>query len=101
MVPLVSQNKKAYCPCNPNGKWKDERIGENYFCDSVWNEPPLFDEYGCKYNEECCKRTGLRYPVFNVDLGETFEDPLNIRICLDEGTDNENIYIYSFDIFVQ
>ena len=95
---LVSQNGKAYCPCNSNGLWKDKRIGENYFCDSVWNEP-LFDGDGCEYNEECCKHNVP--PFFRVDLGGTFTDPINLRICLDEDTDNENIAIFGYGLLVQ
>ena len=71
-------------------------MGRNYYCESpfitgisrndnqFYASDPLWDGYQCEVT--CC--TGA--PWFSVQLPATTSDSIEVRICGDESTTNEN-----------
>ena len=102
------------CPCtNPPGNLQQVQsfVGTNYFCESgnpsnswtqsIYTSDPLWDGQGCGSNEgTCCAAPGL--PWFHRDYGSaTTTDYLELRICDDEGTNNEDIPVGYYEIYVK
>ena len=89
-------------------------VGSNYYCESAfitgisalttgqsWSDnqfyasDPLWDGYQCEV--ACC--TGA--PWFSVQLPASTSDSIEVRICGDESTANENTPINLLEIYVQ
>ena len=81
-------------------------VGEGYFCESGVNghwvahwylDDPLWDSQGCVSGSTCCDRGG---PWFTTTLSQEASDDIEVRLCLDEGKNNENIGIEQLEILV-
>ena len=95
-------NEREACSSNVNSF-----VGRNYYCESaiaagmLWRDDelyasdPLWDGHQCEII--CC----IGAPWFNVRLPTYTSDPIEVRICGDEGTANENTPINLLEIFVQ
>ena len=60
---------------------------------------PLWDGEGCGSLEaECCATPGL--PLFHQILDAPTTDYIEMRLCIDEVTTNENVLISSYEIYV-
>uniref|UniRef100_A0A1X7VFF1 Apextrin C-terminal domain-containing protein n=1 Tax=Amphimedon queenslandica TaxID=400682 RepID=A0A1X7VFF1_AMPQE len=106
-----------HCPCSLNGHEPPSDIGEYNFCESGfrnWGYPnnhykkyaiedPLWDGKGCHGREtKCCNKEGQRkYMPFFLRETDVTSENLAVRICCDESTDNENVSIGSYEIYVQ
>lgn len=107
-----------HCPCAENGHKPPMDIGEYNFCESGFKnyyhwpnsqykkyaiEDPLWDGKGCHGKEtKCCKKEGQRkYMPFFLRETDLSADDLGVRLCCDESTDNENVSIGSYEIYVQ
>ena len=101
------------CPC-VNGSTAGDRIpsfvGQNYFCESgitQWDGrfiffpdgDPLWDGQGCGSNSTCC--TFNSPPWFNVQLSSPTSDDIEVRLCGDEGTGNEDSPIQLMELYVK
>ncbi len=100
------------CPCNlPPGSSQEVQsfIGDHYFCESgnptgqyaftLYPNDPLWDGEGCGSQEqECCTAPGL--PWFHRSL-DTSTDYLELRLCGDQSSDNENTPISFYEIYVK
>ena len=114
---LMMGNTEVYaffwsCPCN-NGNTVPvvPFIGNNYFCESgisgnswsvtLYTSDPLWDGQGCGSREApCCNVPGL--PWFHRDYGtNTTTDYIELRVCGDEGTDNEDSPVNFYEIYVK
>jgi hypothetical protein len=102
------------CPCA--NAWAAENaepapsfVGNNSFCESgnseggslggiVYDEDPLWDGEQCE--GECCSN-GKSPPWFSVTLPNSTSDDIEVRICGDEDTNNEDTLIQLLEIFVQ
>ena len=73
-------------------------MGDNYFCDASDNGR-LWDGDGCVTGEECCLFNSP--PWFTVQLPEVTTDDIDVRICLDEDSDSENVGIELLKLYVQ
>ena len=84
-------------------------IGNDYFCESGspghWqaNTPyfsdPLWDGKQCgSLEQECCQASGL--PWFHKVLSSTTNDYIELRVCGDESTSNENVPVEKVEIYV-
>ena len=84
-------------------------VGSDYFCESGcpahWDETtfhaadPLWDGEGCGALEaDCCAAPGQ--PWFHKVLDAPTTDYIEMRLCIDESTSNENVLISSYDIYV-
>ena len=106
-----------HCPCAVNGHRPPSDIGVHNFCESGFRdygfpnnhykkyaiEDPLWDGKGCHGREiKCCNKEGQRrfMPFFLRETDVTSED-LAVRICCDESSDNENVSVGSYEIYVQ
>ena len=101
------------CPCaNPAATTNvlpPHFVGDNYFCESgnqeettevsnFFEDDPLWDGEQCE--GECCSN-GRSPPWFSVILPNPISDDIEVRICGDEGTDNEDTPVQLLEIFVQ
>ena len=100
------------CPCN-NGSTVSVQsfIGNDYFCESgntgsgvshiLFTSDPLWDGQGCGSLESpCCNVPGI--PWFHRDYGNTTTtDYIELRVCADEGTHNEDAPVSYYEIYVK
>ena len=103
------------CPCSqgsPQNSTLQSFIGNDYFCESgnpatdgtwqsgLYTSDPLWDGKGCGSLEgTCCAAPGL--PWFHKKLNTTTTDYLELRVCGDEGTGNEDTPISFYEIYVK
>ena len=89
--PLFVRSTDYYCESgNPDSNYYANQL----FCD------PLWDGKECRYDEESCC-TSPNQPWFCKDLWKRVESDLEIRICSDEATGNEDIAVESYEFYVR
>ena len=87
-------------------------VGSNYYCEAGCNcpnKPPihskfypddrLWDGQDCGTHETACCQHDL-IPWFYRDLGYNTTDYIEMRICLSEGTSDEDSPIEQYEIYV-
>ena len=101
------------CPCSnasdqPSGP--QQFIGNNFFCESgnpsvndfmdnqFFSTDPLWDGQQCEGT--CCTGTNSP-PWFSVQLPAPTDGEIQVSICCDESSDDEDIPIGQLEIFVQ
>ena len=109
-----STYSNSNCPCNtpPGGTQQVQSfVGSNYFCESgnynntsthtLYTEDPLWDGQGCGTQEmSCCSAPGL--PWFHRDYGNvTITDYIELRVCADQGTSDEDVPVSFYEIYVK
>ena len=101
------------CPCSSGSLPVQSFIGSHYFCESgnheasgdvkniLYTSDPLWDGKDCGSNEgQCCSAPGL--PWFHRDYGNnTTTDYIELRICCSQGTDNEDITVQYYEIYIK
>ena len=100
------------CPCaNRNRPFSGvipPFVGNDYFCETAsrtrvgpifYPNDPLWDGEGCGNVSTCCSNTSA--PWFCKTLSETTRENVEIRLCGDEDTVNENIPIQLIELYVQ
>ena len=98
------------CPCGTvNRKSSSSFVGNDYFCESAVPFPMehkfypndlLWDGKGCGSIEEpCCWVPGL--PWFQKTLGYTTTDYIEMRLCCDEGTNNEDVLMSHVELYIR
>ena len=100
------------CPCSTgSSQTVPAFVGSNYFCESgnpnpgvggvLYTADPLWDGQGCGSLEQaCCAVPGL--PWFYRDFGSTsLSDYLELRVCGDQGRNNEDSPISYYEIYVR
>ena len=108
-----SDSLASSCPCN-NGSTVSVQsfIGNDYFCESgntgsgfasntLFTSDPLWDGQGCgSFELPCCNVTGI--PWFHRDYGSTTTtDYIELRVCADQRTDNEDSPVSYYEIYVK
>ena len=85
-------------------------VGNNYFCESgnngtglesrtdFFEDDPVWDGEQC---EGVCCSNGKSPPWFSVTLPHPTVDDIEVRICGDEGTSNEDTPIQLLEIYIQ
>ena len=115
--------KRAQCPCSQKFSQRDgtyrprvpDFVGKNLFCDTgnqglertkipkiskSFMGHALWDGKGCSTLNGCCdKRLGL--PWFSRSFEPLFCEDIQLRVCNDEGTDNERTLIDQIELYVQ
>ena len=98
------------CPCN-NGSTVivPSFIGDDYFCESgspsdptsqLYTDDPLWDGEGCGGDEgHCCNVPGI--PWFHKVLNTTTSDDIELRVCGDYKTDEEDVPVSLYEIYVK
>uniref|UniRef100_A0A1X7U3Q7 Fibrinogen C-terminal domain-containing protein n=1 Tax=Amphimedon queenslandica TaxID=400682 RepID=A0A1X7U3Q7_AMPQE len=102
------------CPCNTGSSVSVQSfIGNDYFCESgntdnstsstLYTSDRLWDRNGyyCRSLESpCCNVPGI--PWFHRDYGSTTTtDYIELRVCGDEGTDDEDSPVTSYEIYIK
>ena len=106
-------NYVTNCPCaNPaaNAAPAPSLVSDNYYCESgnsgiglgsggiIFEDDPVWDGEQCE--GECCSN-GKSPPWFSVTLPNPTSDDIEVRICGDEGTGNEDTPIQLLEVFIQ
>ena len=100
------------CPCstdNGQGSEPPSSIGDNYYCESgnpdedvmfnhLYTNDPLWDGQQCEGT--CCTGTNSP-PWFSVQLPAPTTDVIEVSICCDQRTDDEDIPVELIEIYVQ
>ena len=103
------------CPCvagSVGGGNIPSFVGQNYFCESgltrwngtprggLWaNGDPLWDGQGCGPTSTCC--TFNSPPWFNIQLSPPTTDNIEVRICGQHGSGNNDTPIQVVELYVK
>ena len=101
-------NNNNNCPCD-GGASPPPFVGNNYFCETgddtpnvqlhrFYNNDPLWDGFDC-HNTTCCLQN--KPPWFSVQLMGPTTDSIEVRICGDQRTGDEDSPIAQLEIYVQ
>ena len=84
-------------------------VGDDYFCDTAvasgfnneafYDTDPLWDGAGCGPQSTCCSFNSP--PWFYKQLPLATTDDIEMRVCNNEGADNEDIAIEIIELYVQ
>ena len=83
-------------------------IGDDYFCDTgsrsksrevYYTGNPLWDGTGCGSNSLCCSWQGP--PWFCKQLPQMTRDSLELRVCTDSPSDDEQVLLELVEIYIQ
>ena len=104
----VSSN---HCPCLSEQArlMPPQFIGDNYYCESgnptdsyddnyFFSNDKLWDGQQCEGT--CCNGTNSP-PWFSIRLPASTTDMIEVRICLNQRTDDEDTPVEQIDIYVQ
>ena len=99
------------CPCQTGSKQIIQPfIGNDYYCESgnpsgvispeLYTDDPLWDGEKCHGLEsDCCKSSTL--PWFHKELGTNTNDYIEVRVCSDQDTENEDTTIDQLEVYVK
>ena len=94
------------CPCDLDDPMNvylatppPTEVGENYFCTRVnYTETPVWDGSGCHALNPCCAYNDP--PFFQVHLDTMTNERIELRICSDEISSDEMLYINFVELFI-
>ena len=103
-----SSRSTSKCPC-AGGNMSPSFIGDRYYCESgnsnegfknsqIYSDDPLWDSQQCEGT--CCTGTNSP-PWFNVQLSVPTTNAIEVSICCDQSTDDEDIPIEHLELYVQ
>ena len=99
------------CPCIHSGQGATSPpnfVGDDYFCDTgasgrfeqvIYTDNPLWDGAGCGPQNTCCSFNAP--PWFFKQLPQPTTDSIEMRVCRDEASSNEDIAVTMVDLYVQ
>ena len=99
------------CPCSNSDYAPPSYVGDNYYCESAFQgdcfvtnvflpNDPLWDGQQCDNEGTCC--TGANTPPwFSVELPDSTSDDIEVRICHDQNTTDEDTPIQLLELYVQ
>ena len=106
------QTLTSSCPCSQGAtQIVQSFIGNDYFCESgnpdshdtsgkLLINDPLWDGKGYGSLEQtCCQAPGL--PWFHKVPNSTTTNYIEMRVCGDEGTNNEDVPVNYYEIYVK
>uniref|UniRef100_A0A1X7UDA3 Uncharacterized protein n=1 Tax=Amphimedon queenslandica TaxID=400682 RepID=A0A1X7UDA3_AMPQE len=111
-APWENHNGAYSCPCSTGStRQVPSFMGSHYFCESgnpnsnvvvaLYTADPLWDGQGCGSKEgPCCAAPGI--PWFHRDYGAAgaSSDYIELRVCSNEGIDNEDTPVSFIEIYV-
>ena len=124
---MAGQNEASYnyqyhdgrynCPCSQGSLQSahlQSFIGNDYFCESgnpstngrwqnnkLYTADPLWDGKGCGSLEGYCCTSRPSLPWFNKALGTTTTDYLELRVCGDQRTSDEDVPVSFYELYVK
>ena len=104
----TSSERGDNCPCSQQGGTQaPSYVGNNYYCESgnsyvftalkSYISDPLWDGKQCE--GQCCSN-GKSPPWFSVELPTLTTDDIEVRICADEGTNNEDTPVSIVEVYI-
>ena len=94
------------CPCDiPSSSTEaslpPREVGNDYYCTSVAAsaETPLWQGSACDANDPCCSYNNP--PLFKTRLPASTTEAMELRICMDEQSNDEKMYLLSVELYVQ
>ena len=101
-------NNHNNCPCD-GGASPPPFVGNNYFCETgddtpnvqlhrFYDDDPLWDGFDC-HNTTCCLQNNP--PYFSVQVDSATTDAIEVRICGDQRTGDEDSPIARLELYVQ
>ena len=120
-----STTPSASCPC-VNGTAAPSYVGNDYFCESgnpgpswtriLYANAPLWDGQGCGFPQSCCEyfslaRAGagawdrnearVTAPWFCKQLPQATSDDIEVCICLDQDSRDEDVQIELIELYIR
>ena len=91
----------SLCPCNNETIQTPGFVGNDYFCDTgnIRDGDPLWDGEGCSAGSTCCSFNNP--PWFYKQLPQPTTDDIEMRVCRDGYSYNEDVAIETVDIYIQ
>ena len=97
-----------FCAGCHEGRRQDS-VADDFFCDSgnhqgigatvtFYGDNPLWDGVRCTADNRCCSSDN---PYFLKTLPQSTTDDIEMRVCRDEASNNEDIAIETVEIYVQ
>ena len=108
---FISGDGNYDCPCSTGSiQQSPSAVGSNYFCESgspgqvnlntFYSNDRLWDGEQCGVIERgCCRASGL--PWFHKTLPSPTSDYIELRLCCDEGTSNEDVPVGLYEIYTK
>ena len=111
----TSDDHKPYqqlnCPCAKYpGPDPPTYVGNHYYCESgntgthhtnvIYDDDLLWDGAGCGSENSCCYDAGMPWFFRQLPIITTAED-IEVRICYDEGFNNEAALVNQIQLYVQ
>ena len=98
------------CPCaSPSGLDPPSFVGTHYYCESgadsaidlstYYLSDVLCDGENCPADNTCCSDSNL--PWFHRRFNQITQDDIEVRVCTDQGFDDEAILIINLELFIQ
>ena len=115
---IYTDSRDGYynCPCS-QGSFQNSTlqsfIGNDYFCESanpvtesswqtiLYTSDPLWDGKGCDSLEGVCCTSRPSLPWFNKVLNTTTTDYLELRVCGDQSTTDEDVPVSFYELYVK
>ena len=110
---LLERCSQINCPCN-GGYGPPNYVGNNYYCESAhknhcwvsainrfFPDDPLWDGQQCDNDEGTCCTGANTPPWFVVDLPDSTSDDIEVRICHNQDTTDEDTPIQLLELFIQ
>ena len=108
-----SDRRYSRCPCRHIGSSPaSSLVGSDYYCESghhgnsvptvrvFYTSDRLWDGKDCGSSETgCCQRPLI--PWFYKSIGYYTTDYIEMRICCDEGTDDEDVAVEQYELYVK
>ena len=100
------------CPCTSIGSFPAPSfVGSDYYCEAGYQgtypehkqfylSDRLWDGKDCGSSETACCQSSL-IPWFYKSIGNYTTDYIEMRVCCDEETDDEDVAIEQYDIYVK
>ena len=95
------------CPCAPGGRQPPSFVQDHYYCESGnvggvedrwFTEDPLWDGEGCPTGNTCCDPPNL--PWFNRIIDTPSTADIELRVCRDQHTADEDFAVELFELYV-
>ena len=111
---LASHSQNSMCPCDMSGENNmiPPFVGEDYFCESGYvlgsgipfynrlhSNDTLWDGRDCHSTSTCCSLHNP--PYFTKTLNQTTTDDLELRMCLWDSGNSDNIAVELVELYVK
>ena len=108
---FLAEHSHVDCPCSSGSlQLPPSHVGNDYFCESgapgqynvstFYTNDQLWDGEQCGVIERpCCRASGL--PWFHKTLSSSTSDYIELRLCCDQGTSDEDVAVSLYEIYTK